>query len=89
MFTPKDFFDFRDTKFTIGAIYPPKKQKFLEDKLRESAAADGVTPQADPKPMTYVFTLDEALNYFKSIKEAQDMVLAEKAGETTAEATDA
>jgi len=31
--------------------------------------------------MEYIFTLHEALNYFKSMKEAQDMVLAEKSGE--------
>jgi hypothetical protein len=82
MLTIKDMFDMRDTKFTVGAIYPPEKVKFLEDKLREKAAANGVEVQGATQQMTYVFTLDEALNYFKSIKEAQDMVLAEKAGET-------
>ena len=81
MLTIKDMFDMRDTKFKVGAIYPAEKQKFLEDKLRESAAANGIEVQGVAGQMEYVFTLDEALNYFKSMKEAQDMVLAEKSGD--------
>jgi hypothetical protein len=80
MFNPADMFDFRDTKFKVGAIYPPEKQRYLEDKLRESAATNGIEVQGASGQMEYVFTLDEALNYFKSLKDVQDMVLAKKKG---------
>jgi hypothetical protein len=83
MFTARDFFDMRDTKFTVRVIYPPEKQQFMEDMLLQKAAADRFEVKGTPQQITYVFTLDEALKYFKSMKEAQDMVLAEKTGEMT------
>ena len=78
MFSPADMCD---TKFKVGVIYPPEKQKFLEDMLHAKAAEQGIEIGGPTGQMEYIFTLDEAQNFFKSMKEAQDMVLAKKAGE--------
>lgn len=79
MLTAKDFFDFRDTKFMINAIYPPEKQKFLEEKLHESAAAQGLSLQGGMIGHAgNLFTLDEALEYLKKMKLVQERILAEK-----------
>jgi hypothetical protein len=68
MLTIKDMFDIRDTKFTTGAVYPPEKQKFLENKLRETAAAQGIEVQGAPRQMTYVFTLDEVFGLLQEFE---------------------
>lgn len=78
MTTLRDMMDLRGTKFTIGAVYPPEKQKFLEDKLRESATARGIKTQGPTGQMGFVFTLDEALDYFTRMKEIQNRIEADE-----------
>jgi hypothetical protein len=73
---PLSVMDSRGTKFTIGAIYPPEKQKMMEDKLHEEAAKQGIKTQGPVGQMGFVFTLDEALDYFKRLKEIQDHIEA-------------
>lgn len=81
MLTPKDFFDMRGTKFTVGAIYPPEKQKFMEDKLHEAMKAQGLTSGGATGQAGYIFTLDEAIDYFKRLKEIQQLIESEERGE--------
>jgi hypothetical protein len=71
--SPKSFMDSRGTRFLVTTEYPPEKQKFLEDKLREAAKAQRLTPGGANGKEVRVFTLDEALSYFKGLKELQDI----------------
>jgi hypothetical protein len=64
--------DFRDTKFTIGTVCPPEKQKLMESMLHEKAAEHGVDLSKATAQTMNLFTLDEALEYLKSLKEIQD-----------------
>jgi hypothetical protein len=58
--------DFHDAKFTIGMVWPPEKEKLAQDMLNKAAAEHAMdfTGQS--------FTLDEAIEYLKSLKEIQD-----------------
>jgi hypothetical protein len=76
--------DSRGTKYTIGAVYPPEKQKIMEDKLHEEAAKQGITTHGPVGQMGFVFTLDEALDYFTRMKEFQNMIEAAERGEGSA-----
>lgn len=58
---PLSLMDSSGTKFTIGAIYPPEKQKMMADKLKEMMVANGMEPREPDGQMGFVFTLDEAL----------------------------
>jgi hypothetical protein len=59
------------------AEYPPEKQKMMEDKLFEEAAKQGLNT-GPVGQMGFSFTLDEALDYFKGLKEIQNMIEAEE-----------
>jgi hypothetical protein len=76
MLNKRDLMNMRDTKFTVTTIYPIDKQKFLMDTLRELAQDENL--QGPIIPAMQLFTLDEALNYFKKLKERQDSFDAER-----------
>jgi hypothetical protein len=75
---PLSVMDSRGTKFTIGAIYPPEIQKIMADKLKEAMVANGMEPREPDGQMGFVFTLDEALDYFTKMKEIQNLIEAEE-----------
>ena len=64
--------DFRDTKFTIGTVCPPEKQKVMESMLHETAAAHGLDLNKATAQTMNLFTLDEAIEYLKSLKAIQE-----------------
>jgi hypothetical protein len=88
MLTGKDFFDMLGTKFTVGAIYPPEKQKFLEDKLAEEIKAQGLTSSGAVGQAGYIFTLDEAIDYFLRLREIQNAIEEEERSQSTPTETD-
>jgi hypothetical protein len=76
--------DSRGTKFIIMTEYPPEKQKMMEDKLFEEAAKQGLNTKGPVGQMGFSFTLDEALDYFRGLKEIQSMIEAEERKEQEA-----
>jgi hypothetical protein len=76
--SPITMMDSRGTRFLVTAEYPPEKQKFMADKLKESMVANGMEPREPTGMMGFSFTLDEALDYFKRLKEIQDYIEAEE-----------
>lgn len=68
--------DSRGTKFMVMAEYAPEKQKMMEDKLFEEAAKQGLKTRGPVGQMAFSFTLDEALEYFKELKEIQNHIEA-------------
>jgi len=70
--------DSRGTKYIVMAEYPPEKQKMMEDKLFEEAAKRGIKTQGPVGQAGFSFTLDEALDYFKGLKEIQNMIEGEE-----------
>jgi hypothetical protein len=70
--------DSRGTKYTVGAIYPPEIQKIMADKLKEMMVAEGMEPREPDGQMGFVFTLDEALDYFTRMKEIQNLIEAQE-----------
>jgi hypothetical protein len=75
---PISMMDSRGTRFLVTAEYPPEQQKFLEDGLHEAMKARGLTPGGPIGKEVKVFTLDEALEYFKGLKELQNHIEAEE-----------
>jgi hypothetical protein len=73
--------DSRGTKFIVTAEYPPEKQKIMEDKLFEEAAKHGLQTRGSVGQMGFSFTLDEALDYFKGLKELQNHIEAAERAE--------
>jgi hypothetical protein len=84
----KSVMDSRGTKFIIMTEYPPEKQKMMEDKLFEEAAKHGIKTRGPVGQMGFVFTLDEALEYFKGLKEIQNMIESEERKEPEGSALD-
>lgn len=75
MATEKDMLrmlDFHDAKFTIGMVWPAEKQKLAQDMLNKAAAEHGGDLGKATAQTTNLFTLDEALEYLKSLKQIQD-----------------
>jgi hypothetical protein len=75
---PLSVMDSRGTKYTIGAIYPPEVQKMMADKRKEMMVANGMEPREPDGYMGFVFTLDEALDYFTKMKEIQNLIEAQE-----------
>lgn len=66
--------DFRDAKFTIGVIYSSEKEKVAQNILDVAAAEHGMDLK-NPETAAYaqqVFTLDQAIEYLKSLKAIQE-----------------
>jgi hypothetical protein len=68
----RDMRDLRDTRFTITISYSPEKEKLVQGMLNEAAAARRMDLSKVTCRAEQVFTLDEALNYFQSLKAIQD-----------------
>ena len=64
--------DFQDARFTIGMVWPPEKQKLAQDMLDEAAAEHGMDLSKATAQTMNLFTLDEALEYLKSLKQIQE-----------------
>jgi hypothetical protein len=64
--------DFHDARFTIGMVWPPEKQKLAQDMLNKAAAEHGIDMRNATCQAFQVFTLDEAIEYLKSLKAIQD-----------------
>jgi hypothetical protein len=72
MLDMRDMRDLRDTRFTITISYSPQKEKLVQDMLNEAAAARRMDLSNATCHAEQVFTLDEALNYFQSLKAIQE-----------------
>lgn len=68
----RDLRDLRDTRFTITISYSPEKEKLMQGMLNEAAAARRTGLNNANSRAEQVFTLDEALNYFQSLKAIQE-----------------
>jgi hypothetical protein len=64
--------DFHDARFTIGMVWPPEKEKLAQDMLNKAAAEHGMDLKDATSQAFRVFTLDEAVEYLKSLKAIQD-----------------
>jgi hypothetical protein len=80
---PLSVMDSRGTKYTIGAIYPPEKQKMMADKLKELMVADGLEP-GEPTGQMGRFYSGRSLGLLYKMKEIQNLIEARERQEQEA-----